>query len=246
MTVKLSAISGRRGRALLRLVAAGSLALMLAGCYRTAPVAESYYPQDYRERHPITLHEGMRTVQVFLNRSRGGLSADERADVLAFASQWRHEGDGGIVVEVPWGGPTDRAAAASMREIRSIFAAAGVPRRAVFVHRFRPARFAVASIRINYSKLVAEAGPCGLWPQDLGPAAGAFYRENLPYWNLGCATQRNLAAEVANPSDLVQPRVEQPAYEPRRTVALDKYRKGENPSGSYNGYDQGKISDLGK
>ena len=36
----------------------------------------------------------------------------------------------------------------------------------------------------------------------------------------------------------------------RRANVLDKYRKGENPSGSYqnssSGFDSGKISDLGK
>jgi pilus assembly protein CpaD len=51
---------------------------------------------------------------------------------------------------------------------------------------------------------------------------------------------------VDNPADLVQPRGEAAAYSPRRSVAIDKYRKGENPSGNYNGYDTGKISDLGK
>jgi pilus assembly protein CpaD len=51
---------------------------------------------------------------------------------------------------------------------------------------------------------------------------------------------------VDNPSDLVQPRGEAPAYAPRRSVVLDKWRKGENPSGAYTGYEAGKISDLGK
>ena len=51
---------------------------------------------------------------------------------------------------------------------------------------------------------------------------------------------------VDNPADLVQPRGETPAYAARRSVAIDKYRKGENPSGTYSGYDTGKISDLGK
>jgi pilus assembly protein CpaD len=67
-----------------------------------------------------------------------------------------------------------------------------------------------------------------------------------PYWNFGCATQRNLAAMVANPSDLVQPRGETPAYSARRSVALEKYRKGESPSGKYDGYDEGNISNLGQ
>jgi pilus assembly protein CpaD len=51
---------------------------------------------------------------------------------------------------------------------------------------------------------------------------------------------------IANPADLVQPRGETPAYSGRRSVMVDKYRKGENPSGTYNGYESGKISDLGK
>ena len=246
MTAKSSAKNGGHRRlGALRLATAGLLAMMLAGCYQ-APVAEDHYPVDYRERHPITLQEGERTVKVFLSRYRGGLTAAQRADVLAFAQQWRREADGGIVIEVPRGGPTNRAAADSLREIHPIFAASGVPQRAVYVRRYKPLRIALPAIRISYAKLTAEAGPCGLWPNDLGPASGKVYRENRPYWNLGCATQRNLAAMVANPTDLVQPRVEQPAYQARRTVVLENYRNGKSPSGAYNGVDKGKISDLGK
>ena len=52
---------------------------------------------------------------------------------------------------------------------------------------------------------------------------------------------------VDNPADLVQPRGETPAYSARRSVAIDKYRKGENPSGTYPAaYDAGKISGIGK
>jgi pilus assembly protein CpaD len=94
--------------------------------------------------------------------------------------------------------------------------------------------------------MVAEAGPCGQWPQNLGPGQDSSYSENRPYYNLGCASQRNLAAMVDNPADLVQPRGEQAGYTGRRTVAIEKYRKGENPSGTYMGYDTGKISGLGK
>jgi pilus assembly protein CpaD len=204
------------------------------------------YPVDYRERHPITLKEGTQTVEIFLGRNRGGLNPAQRADVLAFAQQWRKEATGGIVIEVPRGGPTSRAASDSLREVYSIFAASGIPRSAVHVRPYEPVGSALASIKINYSRLMADAGPCGLWPNDLGPGAGPGYTSNHPYWNFGCATQRNLAAMVANPSDLVQPRGTTPAYTARRSVAFDKYRKGESPSGLYNGYDTGKISDLGK
>jgi pilus assembly protein CpaD len=237
----------RRGaRAALRLMAVGSLAAMLAGCYERT-VAQNDYPNDYRLRHPITLKEGDRTVEVFLGRNRGGLTPSQRADVLSFAQLWRREATSGIIVDIPHGGPTDHAAADSMREIHSIFAASGVPGKAVYLRTYRPSASALASIKLNYSKMIAEAGPCGQWPENLGPAQDASYMENRPYWNLGCANQRNFAAMVDNPSDLVQPRGESPSYSPRRSAVIDKYRKGEDPSGKYdNHYDAGKISDLGK
>jgi len=233
------------GAKALRLLAAGSLAALLAGCYQTR-VAQTEYPTDYRQRHPITLKEGERTVEIFLGRNRGGLTPPQRADVLSFAQQWRREATSGIIIDVPRGGPTDHAAADSMREVHSIFAASGVPRNAVYVRSYRPAPSALASIKINYSKLVAQAGPCGQWPDDLGPSVDIGHMENRPYWNLGCASQRNLAAMVDNPADLVQPRGESPAYSARRSVAIDKYRKGESPSGKYDGYDAGKIGSIGK
>lgn len=245
MTALPTAIVGRRAKAASRLLAVGGLAALLAGCYETK-MAQRDYPADYRLRHPITLKEGERTVEVLLGRNRGGLTPSQRADVLSVAQLWRSEATSGLIVDVPHGGPADRAAADSMREIYSIFAAAGVPRNAIYVRRYRPSNSSLASIKINYSKIVAQAGPCGRWPSDLGPAARFEYLENKPYWNFGCANQRNLAAMVDNPADLIQPRGETPTYRARRTVVVEKYRKGENPSGTYTGYDTGKISDVGK
>jgi pilus assembly protein CpaD len=243
----LTAIAERQGAAALRVLAIIGLATSLGGCY-TQRVAQEAYPNDYRERHPITLKEGERTVEIFLGRNRGGLTPSQRADVLSFAQMWRLEATSGIIMDVPHGRLINRAAADSMREVKSIFAASGVPRNALYVRPYKASSFTLASIKINYAKLGATAGPCGLWPHDLGPSyePTPVYIENRPYWNLGCASQRNLAAMVDNPADLVQPRGEAPAYSARRSVAIDKYRKGESPSGKYDGYDTGKISDLAK
>ncbi len=246
MTGRDKAVVRRHSQAALRLLAAAALTSLLAGCYESTVVQDSY-PNDYRPRHPIALKEGERTVEVFVGRNRGGLTPVQRADVLAFAQVWRREATSGIIVDVPQGRPIEHAAADSMREIKSILAASGVPRHAVFVRRYRPADAGFASIKISYSKLVATAGPCGAWPKNLGPGQDSSYLENQPYWNLGCATQRNFAAMVDNPADLVQPRGETPGYTARRTVAIDKFRKGEDPSGKYNAqYDTGKIGTVGK
>ncbi len=230
---------------LLRSAALAALSLMLAGCYQTAPVQPvTYYPYDYRERHPITVQEGDRTVDIFIGSKRGGLTPAQRADVLAFANLWRRDSTSGIIVELPQGAAA-RAAADAMREVHAIFAAAGVPQQAVSTRSYRPAG-SLASIKLSYSKLTAEAGPCGQWPYDTGVSVESDHNLNRPYWNFGCATQRNLASMVANPADLVQPRGESPAYTPRRTVVLDKYRTGDSTSGKSDGSNKGNVSDLAK
>jgi pilus assembly protein CpaD len=228
------------------LAAVAALTSLLGGCYTAHDTADAV-PNDYRLRHPITLQEGQRTVEVFVGTARGGLTPAQRADVLAFAHRWQRDATGGIVIDVPSGTPNERAASDSLHEIEAILTAAGVPSQGLAVRPYRPINPSrLATIRLNYSRMTAVAGPCGLWPDDLGPADSEAYWRNKEYWNLGCASQRNLAAMVDNPTDLVQPRGETPAYEGRRTVVLDKYRKGDATSTNYPNAGQGKISDIGK
>lgn len=245
MTPVLRAIAASGGQAG-RLVAAIALAALLAGCYTTHETIDTT-PTDYRQRHPITVQEGNRAVELFVGRGHGDLTPAQRAEVLAFAQAWKRDATGGVLVDLPSGTPNERAAADALHEVQSILVAAGVPSQDVAVRRYRPADPAkLATIRLNYPRMTAEAGPCGLWPHDLGPADGAEYGQNRPYWNLGCASQRNLAAMVDNPADLVQPRGEVPSYTARRTVVLDKYRKGESTTTNYANANQGKISDVGQ
>ncbi|TAK47499.1 MAG: pilus assembly protein CpaD [Xanthobacteraceae bacterium] len=229
------------------LLACIGLAALLAGCKHGADDTTASIPDDYRLRHPITIQEQNRAVEVFIGTARGGLTAEQQAEVGALAQVWRREATGGITIDVPSGTTNARAAADALREIRAIFSAYGVPARSVVVRHYQPdspTRF--ATIRINYPKITAEAGPCGLWPEDLGPSRNRIYLENKPYYNLGCATQRNLAAMVENPADLVQPRAETPAYTSRRAVAFDRYRRGTTTATQYPEATQAKISDVGK
>jgi pilus assembly protein CpaD len=229
-----------------RLAAAAALAAMLAGCYQAHENLEAV-PNDYRQRHPITLQEGNRTVEIFVGTNRGGLTPVQRADVLAFAHEWKRDATGGILIDVPAGTPNERAAGEALHEVQSILAAVGVPPQGMAVRPYRPVDPGrLATIKLVYPRITAEAGPCGLWPHDLGPADFAAYDSNKPYWNLGCATQRNLAAMIDNPSDLVQPRGDSPAYTARRSVMLDKYRKGESTATNYPNENKGKISDVGQ
>jgi pilus assembly protein CpaD len=224
-------------------------AVALGACTHTDEVATTAsVPDDYRLRHPIAIQEAERSVVIFVGRARGGLSAEQRADVMGLAQTWLHEGTGAIIADVPSGTPNARPAADAFREVQALLSAAGVPPRGITVRHYHPEDpRQLATIRLNYPKISAVAGPCGLWPEDLGPSIkDKSYFENKSYYNFGCAYQRNMAAMVDNPSDLVQPRPETPAYTTRRTEGFDKYRKGSTTATSYPESDKAKLSDTGK
>jgi pilus assembly protein CpaD len=233
---------------LARMLAFVSLAALLAGCKTTSQVElVQNIPDDYRQRHPIAVREKVQSMTVFIGDARGTLTPTQRAEAAALASSWRQEATGGIVIEMPVGSPNERAAASASREIRSILSSAGVPARAIEVRPY-PAQDPVrlGTIRVNYPRMAAETGPCGLWPHDIGPTYDPIYWANKPAWNHGCANQRNLAAQVAEPADLVQPRSETPVLAARRNTVTDKYRKGEPTATQSPDANKGKISELGQ
>ena len=186
-------------------------------------------PNDYRQRHPIALKEGRRTVEVFVGTGRGGLTPRSaprslalRADLAARGDRRHHHRRAGRHAErsAP---PQDAA-----REIRSILAAAGVPPHAIEIRPYQPDD--PARLAHHPAQLSEDDGGgrpvrpvAGRSRPDLRPGATI---ENRPYWNLGCATQRNLAAMVDNPADLVQPRAETPVYTARRTTGARQIPQG--------------------
>jgi pilus assembly protein CpaD len=224
------------------------LAVALGACKHTDEELAASVPNDYRQRHPIAIQEADQSVVIFVGHARGGLSASQRADVMGLAQTWLREGTGAISADLPVDTPNARTAADSFREIQALLAAAGVPPRGIVVRHYHPEDpRQMATIRLNYPKISAVAGPCGLWPEDLGPSIkNKSYYENKPYYNFGCAYQRNMAAMVDNPSDFVQPRSETPAYTTRRTAAFEKYRKGTTTTTAYPESDKAKLSDTGK
>ena len=242
-------ITGRRGSAAaaLRAAVVTGLGLLVCACQTDqVTTAAPSVPYDYRLRHPITITEAERTLQIFIGSNRGELTAEQRAELLAFAQTWKQEATGGVLIDLPTGTVNEGASAASLREIQSILAATGVPPKSMMVRNYPANSRTLATVRITYPKITAQAGPCGMWPEDIGPSYNRDYFENQPHWNFGCANQRNLAAMVENPSDLVQPQHETPPYTMRRTKVMEKYREGQSTATQYPNANAAKISDFGQ
>ena len=60
---------------------------------------------------------------------------------------------------------------------------------------------ASAPVRVSFAAMRAQTDKCGRWPDDLLQTS-----ENKHYANFGCSYQNNLAAQIANPADLLGPR----------------------------------------
>ena len=243
-------IAGRRGTvgATARAALALGCVLFVCGCNTDQQVAGvPDVPTDYRMRHPITMKESDRALEVFIGTNRGELNPTQRAQILSFGLRWKRDATGGIVIDRPLGSSNERAASDAMREIVSILNSSGMPPNSIAVRTYAANGPALATVRISYPKVTAQAGPCGIWPEDIGPSATRDYFENQPPWNYGCASQRNLAAMVDDPADLVQPRAETAAYAMRRTTVMEKYRQGVDPSTQASTASaSAKITDIGK
>ena len=111
-------------------------------------------------------------------------------------------------------------------DLRAMVASSGFAESNVVIEPYMESRQGGAPIRIAYLRFVAQAPECGVWPANL-----ADERRNLEYHNFGCAQQHNLAAQIANPADLLGPRTMDSADPERRTVVFDRYRQG-RPTGA--------------
>ena len=223
----------------------------LLGACRADRVATtgSTYPIDVRTRHPIVLADGERTLDIFPT-GIGHIDPRQRADLEAFLTEYRRYGRGVLLVEMPRGvspglaGPVERTGAA----IRHLAVEMGVPARGLQLTAYPIANPTLAApLRLSFQRMQAKvADKCGLWPRDLGVSDVRADWSNEPTWNLGCATQANFAAQVADPIDLVRGRPEGRIDSVRRTQDIGQLREGKDPSTQWRQDGQTNVSNSVK
>ncbi|HYI90431.1 MAG TPA: CpaD family pilus assembly protein [Beijerinckiaceae bacterium] len=214
-----------------RLIAASTLAAALSACAADRVVTGSVPTLGYQQRHPIVLTEGAHTLDVFVT-GQAGLDGRQRDDIRAFAAEYRRSGQGAVLAQVPAGARNDGGAHATMARVNAELAAAGLPPGYLAVSAYPVLDPFVASpIRLSFVRLTAKVtSPCGTWPRDLGISDAREGIRNDTYWNFGCAMQSNVAAQVADPVDLVRPRTEGRPDPIRRAKVIDAVREGQDPS----------------
>jgi pilus assembly protein CpaD len=208
-------------RAILGITAASAAAL--GGCM-SRPDVTSSIPADYRQRHAISLVRGNETLDVFVGNQNGGLDRRQQEDIRQFARDYMQNGQGPLVAYLPSGSHSS-GVNTGLNAIRQTLGGGGVSGRLQIAH-YNADPSASAPIKLVFAKLKAEtASKCGYEGEDIVQSRLSSSIANNVAYNFGCSYQKNLAAQIADPRDLVRPRQEGAIDVDKRLAGIERIRE---------------------
>ncbi|MGH6803671.1 MAG: CpaD family pilus assembly protein [Methyloceanibacter sp.] len=220
-----SALQGSRvfaARPLLTLLAVLVVATSAGGCWKSPRFKAPFTLANPNERHPIAVRQGEVSLDLAVFPGASGLNESQKGQLYGFLRDYKSQSSDRLLVRAPSGGANETAAMRAYDEVRRAMRSAGINPAAVALEPYFGNGDPAAPLRLSYLQFVAEAPDCPDWSEDTGRDP-----QNMPWTNKGCATQRNLAASVADARDLLGPRGETPRPGERRDVVWGKYIAGE-------------------
>lgn len=225
MTAKPSSFVARAG--------AVSLAVLAAACTSAIPDRLPH------ERHAIVVHETREHVEIPVRPGQTTLSLGARDALRAVIADHRRAGHGPIVIALPIGGPNAQDAVRLAAEARALLEAEGMAYRHITGGAYNSEGRRNAPLVVSYTRYVAQPPRCGESWEDLNFSASGDNARNF-----GCAHQANLAAMIANPRDLIDPRELEPGDALRRLQTLESYRSGESTTTQRSDGETAGVSDA--
>jgi pilus assembly protein CpaD len=179
-----------------RLVAA-ILSLGLASA--TLAACEANMPDyEYGLQHPVKVET--RTALLILEPGPGGqVSAVDIPAIGEFSRDFVNKAAGGITIKVGATSTADPLAQAFANDVTQILTSRGIPAEAIQLsYATDPEMAKYGRAVMEFPIYVALADECGTWKDRV-----EFTPVNENTYNYGCSMQRNIAAMVVNPRDLV-------------------------------------------
>jgi pilus assembly protein CpaD len=203
-------------RNLLPAAALAAAALCLTACATTPKGTAKKADPPITPGAQFTLKTETTTDKIALALHPDGLSKAQLAALQALAAR-RAEVEGGVVtLKLPQGAADAAAAGRAADAAQAALNAAGATVQRTTYESDDPK----APLLVSFEYDGAEIPKCGRW-DDLTKTG-----DNQVYSNFGCAVTANMAAQIANPTDIVHPRAEDAPDVERRTSVLAKYREG--------------------
>lgn len=230
-----------RRHAPLKVLVLSVLAVSLSACKHNESGEQvlGWSMVDAAQRHPIMVTQAPTNLDVEVSRGRPGLAPEQRASVIEFLRRYKRESTTGkLVVSAPGGAPNEVSAVQAAGIVKGLARSEGIAWGEIQVEPYSAEEGnPQPPLRLSFVRHAAEAPDCGRFPANI-----AEEPRNLPFANLGCATQRNLASMVANPQDLLGPRTEQaPRNAQRRDVIIEKWIKGDTTAAKRDGDEKAKA-----
>jgi pilus assembly protein CpaD len=210
-----------------------SIAAVLLAASCAAPYDGTGPVNDGAANHPITVEPHYASIKLSFSAPQAGLLPDDAARLDAFVADYLSRGTGSISVSAPAG----RDAAATLDYFGTRLFKMGVPRSRILVGTHEEGN----QVEIGFIAYTAHTDPCADWSENLGSTAG-----NRTAKNFGCSVQQNIAAQVADPRDLIEMRGSQAADATRRAVVLDNYEKGKVTASDKTKDQSGAVSNVSK
>lgn len=196
-------------------------AVLLGGCANRDSVTVGAIPDDYRTNHPIMISQQDKTLDIPVGASDRGITRAQSQSLLGFLDGYDRSAASVLTISVPSGSANEIAAQGAAQSFAKVAATNGVRRdRIAFISYDASAADVAAPVRLTYSAMRAHTDKCGRWSADIADTS-----DNKHSTNFGCSYQNNLAAQIANPTDLLGPRQQTPVDATRRGVVIDGYRK---------------------
>jgi pilus assembly protein CpaD len=197
----------------------GFCALMAAGsCSVTPDRNPNALMPDAAVNHPVRVEPSYRSLKVDFAPAHGGLTPAAAIQLDGFVADYRDRGTGSIAISAPANESAQGAIAFFAEHINRM----GIARDKILVAT-HDAPNGDMRVEVNYvSYLARTEKACGDWSENL-----AFTAHNDTPANFGCAVQKNIAAMVADPRDLMGPRPMGESDAARRVTVLGKYEAGE-------------------
>src|SRR5262245_18437552 len=196
-------------------------AALLSGCAYRDSIVVGAVPDDYRTNHPISIQEQEQVLDLPVAPSDHGITDRQRVALEGFLSGYDLSAAPYLRIMVPSGSANEFAASKAAKGFAREAIANGVPKSRIMILSYQAASAETSSpIRVAFAAMRTQTGRCGRWPADILHDSA----ENRHYANFGCSYQNNLAAQLANPEDLLGPRKQTPIDAERQDVVIQRYR----------------------
>jgi pilus assembly protein CpaD len=215
------------------------LGLFLLGACATEKGPGNPDPVTPSERYSIDVHSAPEELKLAAHAT--GLSPAQQAALSDFVRRWMLAEGGDITVKAPEHVGDRANGYRTVTEARDYLIDVGVSARRVHIASYDPGDDHAAPIIVGYLRYEAKGPECGREWGDL-----AAESDNREYSNFGCSLTANVAAQIANPADLLSPRESDPPDAQRRQTVTDLYRKGQITSTLKDNQADGTFSKAGQ